>query len=211
MANGDDEIRRMVDETLAGLGPADIQTLARRSASAGVTPIEQPLSATKPPSRRRPRRTDPVTLRVRADLAGTKPAVWRRLELASDLFLDDVHEIMQAAFGWTDSHLHRFGCGPTYYSRETEYYLCPFSVDEGDEGVPEDQVRLDGPSRRHRQRVRPRLGPVIDRQRRSRSGRGQGLRGARSAVWRLVGELFDLDRADVISPSWGVPLWTPRP
>lgn len=133
----------MVNETLAGLGPADIQTLARRSASAGVTPIEQPLSATKPPSRRRPRRTDPVTLRVRADLAGTKPAVWRRLELASDLFLDDVHEIMQAAFGWTDSHLHRFGCGPTYYSRETEYYLCPFSVDEGDEGVPEDQVRLD--------------------------------------------------------------------
>jgi hypothetical protein len=81
--------------------------------------------------------------RVRVDLAGTKPPVWRRLELASDLFLDDVHEIMQAAFGWNDSHLHRFGCGPTFYSRETEYYLCPFSVDEGDEGVPEDEVRLD--------------------------------------------------------------------
>jgi Plasmid pRiA4b ORF-3-like protein len=81
-----------------------------------------------------------VTLRVRVDLADTKPPVWRRLELASDLFLDDVHEIMQAAFGWTDSHLHRFGCGPAYYSRETEYYRCPYSVDEGDEGVPEDQV-----------------------------------------------------------------------
>jgi hypothetical protein len=65
--------------------------------------------------------------------------VWRRLEVASDLFLDEVHEIMQAAFG----HLHRFGCGPKYYSHETEYYLCPFSVDEGDEGVPEEQVRLD--------------------------------------------------------------------
>ena len=108
-----------------------------------MTPIERLLAATKPPVRRRPRRPDPVTLRVRVDLAGTKPPVWRRLEVASDLFLDDVHEIMQAAFGWTDSHLHRFGCGPAYYSRETEYYLCPFSVDEGDEGVPEDQVRLD--------------------------------------------------------------------
>ena len=107
-----------------------------------MTPIEQLLAATKPPVRRRPRRADPVTLRVRVDLAGTKPPVWRRLELASDLFLDDVHEIIQAAFGWTDSHLHRFGCGPTYYSRETEYYLCPYSVDEGDEGVPEKQVRL---------------------------------------------------------------------
>ncbi|HEX5255606.1 MAG TPA: hypothetical protein VFW69_17360 [Mycobacterium sp.] len=32
---------------------------------------------------------------------------------------------------------------PCVYSRKTEYYLCPFSVDEGDEGVPEEQVRLD--------------------------------------------------------------------
>lgn len=139
----DDEIQRILDQALAGLGPADIQALAGRLAPGGLTPIEQLLAATEPPVRRRPRRADPVTLRVRADLTGTKPPVWRRLELASDLFLDDVHEIMQTAFGWTDSHLHRFGCGPSYYSRETEYYLCPFSVDEGDEGIPEDEVRLD--------------------------------------------------------------------
>jgi hypothetical protein len=104
---------------------------------------EQLFGATQPPARRRPRRTDPVKLAVRIDLVGTTPPVWRRLELASDLFLDEVHEIIQAAFCWTDSHLHRFGCGPTYYSRETEYYLCPFSVDEGDEGVSEKEVRLD--------------------------------------------------------------------
>ena len=136
-------MQRVANEMLSGLGPVDVQTLARRLASGDVTSVEQLLAASKPPSRRRPRRTDLVTLRVRIDLAGTRPPVWRRLELASDLFLDDVHEIMQAAFGWTDSHLHRFGCGPTYYSRETEYYLCPYSVDEGDEGVPEKQVRLD--------------------------------------------------------------------
>jgi hypothetical protein len=34
--------------------------------------------------------------------------LWRRLELASGLFLDEVHEILQVAFGWTDSHLHQF-------------------------------------------------------------------------------------------------------
>jgi Plasmid pRiA4b ORF-3-like protein len=55
----------------------------------------------------------------------------------------ELHEILQAAFGWTDSHLHRFGCGPQYYSRETEFYLCPFEVDEGEQGAPEAQVRLD--------------------------------------------------------------------
>ncbi|WP_343602434.1 plasmid pRiA4b ORF-3 family protein [Mycobacterium sp.] len=143
MADDNGEILRSVREALAGGSPADIQALAQRLLVDGPTPIEQLLAATKPPPRRRPRRSETVTLRVRADLAGTKPPVWRRLELASDLFLNEVHEIMQAAFGWTDSHLHRFGSGPACYSRETEYYLCPFSADEGDEGVPEEEVRLD--------------------------------------------------------------------
>jgi len=95
------------------------------------------------PSRRRPRRPDVVRYRVRVDLSGTKPPLWRRLELASDLFLDEVHEILQVAFGWTDSHLHQFGSGPRYYSPETEYYLCPFQEEEGEPGVPEEAVRLD--------------------------------------------------------------------
>ncbi|MPZ25893.1 MAG: plasmid pRiA4b ORF-3 family protein [Micromonosporaceae bacterium] len=97
-----------------------------------------------PPSRRRPRRVDVVSYRVRIDLTRTKPPVWRRLELASDLFLDDVHRVIQVAFGWWDYHLHRFGCGPERYGHDTEYYLCPFDVEEGEtEGVPEEQVRLD--------------------------------------------------------------------
>jgi hypothetical protein len=84
-----------------------------------------------------------MSYRVRVYLSGTTPPVWRQLEVASDVFLDDVHEIIQIAFGWTDSHLHRFACGPVYYSDDTEYYLMPFEVDEGEVGIPEDQVRLD--------------------------------------------------------------------
>ena len=121
MASDNDKVQRIVDEMLGGLGSADAETLARQLGLAGATSIEQLLAETKPPVRRRPRRAEPVTLRVRADLTGTKPPVWRRLELASDMFLDEVHEILQTAFGWTDSHLHRFGCGPSFYSRETEY------------------------------------------------------------------------------------------
>jgi Plasmid pRiA4b ORF-3-like protein len=135
--------RQLIEDALSSLAPGDIQALAQRLALGGLQSVEEILAATAPPSRRRPRRSDVVTLRVRVDLAGTRPPVWRRLELASDLFLDELHEILQAAFGWTDYHLHRFGCGPQYYSRETEYYLCPLSVDEGDVGVPEEQVRLD--------------------------------------------------------------------
>ncbi len=102
-----------------------------------------PLGSVRPPSRRRPRRSDVVTYRVRVDLADTKPPLWRRLELASDLFLDDVHEVLQVAFGWTDSHLHRFASGPRYYGPETEYYLGPFEAGDPDLGVPEHEVRLD--------------------------------------------------------------------
>ena len=50
---------------------------------------------------------------------------------------------MQVAFGWTDSHLRQFGSGPGHYDPETEDYLCPYQVEEGDPGVPEEDVRLD--------------------------------------------------------------------
>src|SRR5260370_32769526 len=94
-------------------------------------------------SPRRPRRGDVVTYRVRIDLEGTDPALWRRMELASDLFLDQVHDIIQVAFGWTDSHLHRFASGSDRIGAHTEHYLCPFDVDEGDTGIPAGHVRLD--------------------------------------------------------------------
>lgn len=142
VANTEQQMRRLIEDALSG-SAGDVEALVQRLATDRLQSFEQILSATAPPSRRRPRRQDAVTLRVRVDLAGTKPPVWRRLELVSDLFLDELHEILQTTFGWTDSHLHQFGCGPQYYSSETEYYLCPFSVDEGEQGVPEDQVRLD--------------------------------------------------------------------
>ncbi|MHA6627876.1 plasmid pRiA4b ORF-3 family protein [Pseudonocardia sichuanensis] len=120
----------------SGLGPEQAELLRRfENHLAGLQPSE--------PSPRRDRRPDVVTYRVRVDLGGTKPPLWRRLELASDMFLDELHPVLQAAFGWTDSHLHRFSSGPDAFSPGTEHYLMPFEVEEGDEGVPEQEVRLD--------------------------------------------------------------------
>jgi len=67
----------------------------------------------------------------------------RRVELASDLFLDEVHDAIQAAVGWTDSHLHEFASGPEFRGPETERYLCPFEREDAGPGVPEEDVRLD--------------------------------------------------------------------
>lgn len=105
----------------------------------GFGPFDEPPR----PSRRRPRREETVTYRVRVEIEETEPPVRRELELDSDLFLNEVHQILQAAFGWEDYHLHGFSSGGSYYSREAELYLCPFESREGRPGVPEEQVRLD--------------------------------------------------------------------
>jgi hypothetical protein len=135
------EILAQFEAAISRMSPAELRDVLRHlSASA---PGAEPAECAPPPSRRRPRRPEAVTYRVRVDLKGTKPPLWRRLELASDFFLGDLHDIIQAAFGWTDSHLHRFASGPGFYSHRTEYYLCPFDVAEGETGIPEEQVRLD--------------------------------------------------------------------
>ena len=131
---------------IGGSAPGDLEHVVRQLFAAAAFaggPAGPPAPVSAPPSRRRPRRTDVVTYRVRVDLKGTMPPLWRRLELASDIDLAEVHGIIQAAFGWTDSHLHRFSSGPDWGSHDTELYLCPFDVAEGETGVPEAEVRLD--------------------------------------------------------------------
>ncbi|MBE1878478.1 plasmid pRiA4b ORF-3 family protein [Myceligenerans sp. TRM 65318] len=97
-------------------------------------------------SLRRPPREDVVVYQVRADLQDTKPPIWRRLELRSDLTLEVVHQVLQDAFGWTDSHLHRFALGGGAWDRDAELFLCPYDVadpDNDEDGTPEQEVRLD--------------------------------------------------------------------
>jgi Plasmid pRiA4b ORF-3-like protein len=137
-----EDVMRQITAAISGMSHGDPQDLLRSLAAAAV-PGADLFAQPTPPSRRRPRRSDVVTYRVRVDLQQTRPPLWRRLELSSDLFLDEVHTVIQLAFGWTDSHLHEFGSGPDLYNPGTELYLCPYQVDEGDAGVPEEQVRLD--------------------------------------------------------------------
>ena len=88
--------------------------------------------------RRLPR--DDVTYRLRIDLTGTEPPLWRQLEVASDLFLDEFHWIIQVAFGWENCHLHQFTAGR---GRNTKHYLCSYLADDGADGIPEEEIRLD--------------------------------------------------------------------
>lgn len=48
-------------------------------------------------------------LRIEIDDIG--PPIWRRMRVAADLLLCDLHQALQIAFGWSDSHLHEFHVG----------------------------------------------------------------------------------------------------
>jgi hypothetical protein len=50
-------------------------------------------------------------IRIEVRIVGVEPAITRTLELPSDLNFAQLQEVLQAAFGWTDSHLHQFRVG----------------------------------------------------------------------------------------------------
>jgi len=52
---------------------------------------------------------------IKVTLKGCKPPIWRRLLVPSDVTLADLHQIIQAAMGWWDYHLHQFNIGGIFY------------------------------------------------------------------------------------------------
>ena len=54
-------------------------------------------------------RSHDVIVQIKVKLRGVaKPPVWRRLQLRADARLDHLHEMIVAAFGWEDYHMHCF-------------------------------------------------------------------------------------------------------
>ncbi len=87
---------------------------------------------------------DVQTLQLTASLDDAVPPITRTLEAPVTLTLEQLHHVLQRAFGWDDSHLYRFAIGESPW--EGELYLCEYDVDEADPnlppGVPMRTVRL---------------------------------------------------------------------
>jgi len=54
---------------------------------------------------------------LKVTLRYTKPPIWRRLLVPAGLTLEGLHDILQAAMGWTDSHLHEFRVGQKRFGK----------------------------------------------------------------------------------------------
>ncbi|MHA4854711.1 plasmid pRiA4b ORF-3 family protein [Rhodococcus sp. MSC1_016] len=134
-----DDVRRLAEQLLAELSPEQQRTLLGAiGADRSMALVENVLRVPEPVVGDAPTRMRGV--RVRLDLVGAKPPVWRRLELPGDLTLDRLHVVIQAVMGWLDGHLHRFRTGS---DPRSPYFVTPFDVEEGEDGVLEDGVRLD--------------------------------------------------------------------
>ena len=80
----------------------------RREKPAGTT------GATKLPTRAK--RSAPCSLifQFKITLLGAEPPIWRRIQV-ENCTLDKLHEHIQTAMGWTNSHLHQFEIGGQPY------------------------------------------------------------------------------------------------
>jgi len=75
--------------------------------------------ASAPASRRgephpRPQPKAGLLMQFKVALRGIEPPVWRRIQIY-DSTLHDLHEYIQAAFGWQNYHLHQFEIGGVQY------------------------------------------------------------------------------------------------
>lgn len=64
-------------------------------------------------------------------LQGSRPPIWRMLQVPGDANLGWLHAVLQVAMGWTNSHLHHF------LTREARYSDPRLGEDEGFGGEPD--------------------------------------------------------------------------
>lgn len=77
------------------------------------------------------------TVRLRVTIREVVPRVQRVLDVPARITLDELHEVLQVAIGWTDSHLHQF-------RTDDAVYTVPFEDWDEDDEVDERGVRLSG-------------------------------------------------------------------
>lgn len=127
----------------AGVPPAELA--ASVAAAAGQpSPLERPPWEQPTVNRRHSPREEPVVYRVKVELMDSSPPIWRRLDLRSDLMLPLLHQVLQEAMGWWDSHLHEFAHSGSRRDYQAERFSSMDYPDAGGMGeLDEAGVRLD--------------------------------------------------------------------
>ena len=62
-------------------------------------------------------RDAPEIVQIKITLLDVEPPVWRRVRIPADFSLGRLHDVIQAAMGWEDSHLHQFEIGERFFGQ----------------------------------------------------------------------------------------------
>jgi hypothetical protein len=82
------------------------------------------------PKHRRPTNPTELVFQFKIVLLEVSPSVWRRIQV-HDGSLSDLHEHIQAAFGWEDDHMHQFEIDGERYGMALDD--CVFDLETKDE------------------------------------------------------------------------------
>ena len=84
------------------------------------------------------------TVTVRIELEEIPYPVWRRIEVPAKTTLDRFHQLLQAAMGWYDMHLHCFTSARTSaFTGEPIVYVTQNEIDELGQGILEDTTTVE--------------------------------------------------------------------
>lgn len=72
---------------------------------------------------------------LKVTLQNTKPPIWRRIQVRASTTLPRLHDTIQVAMGWTDSHLHQFVINGVEYGEP--------DPDFGDDMRSEQRIKLE--------------------------------------------------------------------
>ncbi len=70
------------------------------------------------------------TYQIKITLRDSRPPVWRRIQVRNDITLAELHKVLQAVMGGTDTHLHQIVIGDKYYCVPDEEEEIGFSKTE---------------------------------------------------------------------------------
>ena len=107
---------------LRGQTDRDVRLAVDKLVALGALTLDKALTVSLTPlsewALRRPytvsKAGDPIAA-LSVTLLDTQPPIWRRLLVSASIRLDRLHDVIQAAMGWQDYHLHVFTKGADQY------------------------------------------------------------------------------------------------